>query len=177
MDPNPGSWFSQKDKLGGGVLFSHGCHYIDLLIWLLGNPVSVAGIGTRLGTEWMEGEGTHHSILQFESGALAQLFTSWGTKYRSRPALLHVHTTGGCFILGSDMLEVITEEGRKTLYEAPQSKVANSSALGEVEHFLDSIQTGTRPMTDGFEGMKSHRVIWALYSHQATPISLDGGRG
>ncbi|WJH33477.1 Gfo/Idh/MocA family oxidoreductase [Paenibacillus sp. CC-CFT747] len=54
LPPMPGTWFSRKDQLGGGVMFSHGCHYIDLLIWLLGNPVDVAFMGTRAGTEWME---------------------------------------------------------------------------------------------------------------------------
>ncbi|WP_019216623.1 Gfo/Idh/MocA family protein [Legionella tunisiensis] len=32
-------WHNQQETLGGGQLFSHGCHYIDLLMWFLGQPV------------------------------------------------------------------------------------------------------------------------------------------
>ncbi|MDF2724791.1 MAG: oxidoreductase [Paenibacillus sp.] len=172
LSPRPDTWFAKKDMLGGGVLFSHGCHYIDILIWLLGNPVQVAGLGTRVGTDWLEGEGTHHSVLQFESGALGHLVCSWGLQYKSTPALLHVHTTEACFVLAGSKLDVITKDGRQTLYEPTAPAIPNSSALGEVDHFLECIQTGKRPLTDGYEGLKSHRVVWALYSHQGTPVTL-----
>lgn len=172
LEPRPDQWFAKKDQLGGGVLFSHGCHYVDILLWLLGKPVRVAGLGTRVGTEWMEGEGTSHALIKFENGALAELTTSWGMKYKDSPALLHVHTTDACFVLKGGALEVITKEGRKTLYEPTEAPVPNSSALGECEHFLDCIQTGEKPLTDGHEGMKSHRVIWAIYGQDGVPVEM-----
>lgn len=171
LTPRPNEWFAKKDQLGGGVLFSHGCHYVDILLWLLGKPERVTGLGTRLGTEWMEGEGTSHALMRFESGALAHLTTSWGMRYKDSPALLHVHTPQACFILKGGKLEVVTEEGRKTLYEPVAPAVPHSSALAECEHFLDSIITGEKPMTDGYEGLKSHRVIWAIYGQDGVPVS------
>ncbi|HDS74613.1 MAG TPA: Gfo/Idh/MocA family oxidoreductase, partial [Firmicutes bacterium] len=36
----PSNWMCRAETLGGGQLFSHGCHYIDLLLWYLGEPVS-----------------------------------------------------------------------------------------------------------------------------------------
>src|SRR5690606_36714881 len=66
LDPMPpDSWFSSIDTLGGGVLFSHGCHSIDILLYLFGDPTDVVHLGTRDGTEWLEGEGTSHAILCF----------------------------------------------------------------------------------------------------------------
>lgn len=170
LNPAPGSWISKKDTLGGGVLFSHGCHYIDILQWLLGTAVEVAGLGTTLGTGWMEGEGTSHSLLKFESGAVAHLIASWGIKYSSSPALLHVHTPQACFILTWDKLKIITEDGSKTLYEPTSSAVPNSSALAECNHFLECIQSGEKPLTDGHESLKSHRIIWSIYQHKGAPI-------
>ena len=32
-------WYHTIKGLGGGQLFSHGCHYIDILLWFLGRPV------------------------------------------------------------------------------------------------------------------------------------------
>jgi predicted dehydrogenase len=168
LPPAPGTWFASKERLGGGVLFSHGCHYIDILLWLLGEPIQAVGLGTRLGTEWMEGEGTHHSLLKFAGGALAHLETSWGMKYKSRPALLHIHTPEACLIQTGNKLEVITAAGKQVLYEPEQPAASNRRALGEIEHFLECVQTGKRPLTDGNEGLRSLRTIWAIYSQGGT---------
>ena len=33
---------TEKDLNGGGQLFNHGCHYIDLLLYFLGNPMRIS---------------------------------------------------------------------------------------------------------------------------------------
>lgn len=174
LTPRPAdSWFSRKETLGGGVLFSHGCHHIDVLQFVLGNPVEVAGLSTRKGTEWMEGDGTHHALVKFENGAVAHLIASWGLKYRATPARLHLHTTEGCFVMTKEKLEVITEEGRLTLYEQDGPTIQNHVAFLEVDHFLSCVQSGARPAVDGYEGIKSLRIIRAIESHQGTPFKFE----
>lgn len=37
-------------RIGGGQLFSHGCHYIDVMLWFLGNPVTGTHVGTNYKT-------------------------------------------------------------------------------------------------------------------------------
>jgi len=37
-------------ELGGGQFFSHGCHYVDLMLRFLGNLVKGVHMGTNLGT-------------------------------------------------------------------------------------------------------------------------------
>ena len=37
-----GHWSRSAATLGGGQFFSHGCHYIDLLLWMLGRPKACA---------------------------------------------------------------------------------------------------------------------------------------
>jgi predicted dehydrogenase len=170
LEPRPDQWFAKKDQLGGGVLFSHGCHYVDILLWLLGDADRATGLGTRVGTEWMEGEGTSHAVIKFKSGALAHLITSWGLKYKDTPALLHIHTTKACFVVKGNTVEIINDEGRKVFYEPKEPPIPHGSALGECEHFLDCIATGATPETDGHEGMKSHRVIWAIYGQDGVAV-------
>ncbi|MBP1994926.1 Gfo/Idh/MocA family protein [Paenibacillus eucommiae] len=165
IPPMPGSWLSRKETLGGGVLFSHGCHYIDLLVWLLGKPVKVSTLGTRTGTEWMEGEGTAHSTMLFESGALGYLETSWGMQFAERRALMHIHTPKALLIVSSDLttLEAVTEKGRQTLMTHNSHTSPGSFVSGEIEHFLDCIEFGKKPETDGHDALKSLRAIWAMY--------------
>jgi predicted dehydrogenase len=173
LPPNPGSWFSRKETLGGGALFSHGCHHIDVLQFVLGSPAEVTGLGTRQGTEWMEGEGTHHELMKFESGAVAHLLVSWGLKYRETPlARLHLHATKGCFVMTTEKLEVITEEGRITLYEPAEPANPKHAAFREIEHFLTCVRDGARPAVDGYEGLKSLRIIRAIEAHRGAPVML-----
>jgi predicted dehydrogenase len=56
-NPSETHW-GRTARLGGGQLFSHGCHYIDLLLWFLGKPVYGTHVGTSVGTEWLLEEGT-----------------------------------------------------------------------------------------------------------------------
>ena len=58
-------WMHSIKGLGGGQLFSHGCHYIDILLWFLGRPVCGTHVGTNFGTPWMEREGTSNVTIKF----------------------------------------------------------------------------------------------------------------
>lgn len=173
MPPAPGSWFSKKSTLGGGVLFSHGCHYVDVMQWIMGDPVTSAEVGTQSGTEWMEGEGSSHSIYKYPNGAIGSLFVSWGTKYKDSSARYHIHTPEAVLILNNPMtkLEAVTANGRITLYEPPQGETP-FLAYGQVEHFLQCIQSGTKPQVDGEEALKSLRTIWQLDADkEVQPVS------
>jgi len=74
-----GHW-AHTGRLGGGQLFSHGCHYIDLLLWFLGKPVSGTHIGTNVGTEWLLREGTSEVTMKFENGTVAYHGATWGAR-------------------------------------------------------------------------------------------------
>lgn len=165
LPPMPGSWLSRKETLGGGVLFSHGCHYIDLLVWLLGKPEKVSTMGTRLGTEWLEGEGTAHSTILFESGALGYLETSWAMRFAEKPAFMQIHTPNALISINRNLttLEAVTEEGRQTIMTVQDDPTPGAFVSYEIEHFLECIETGRTPETDGHDAMKSLRVIWDMY--------------
>ena len=46
MENDRPDW-KQSARLGGGQFFSHGCHYVDLMLWFLGEPVRGMHFGTR----------------------------------------------------------------------------------------------------------------------------------
>ena len=93
--PEEGSWILSAKRLGGGQFFSHGCHYVDLLLWFLGKPVSGTHIGTNYGTPWMEKEGTSNAIIEFENGALGYHFGTWGAQGTRLGYSIHIHCTKG----------------------------------------------------------------------------------
>jgi predicted dehydrogenase len=155
-------WASSAEKLGGGQLFSHGCHYVDLLLWMLGDPIEGVHLGTNLGTPWMEREGTSEVILRFSSGAVGHHGATWGARGTRLGYAMHAHTAEG-------MLEADFGRGRLTLIrDGAETCLLETEpwckhGVGEMRHFLGCIETGGTPVTDGLSGLQGLRVIWRLY--------------
>lgn len=73
-----GPWRKFWDKAGGGTLITHASHLLDVLLWALGPPKSVVGkYATRLHEDLgVETEDIAMGVIEFESGALAQVLSS-----------------------------------------------------------------------------------------------------
>lgn len=170
-------WINQAATLGGGQFFSHGCHYVDLLLWFLGEPVRGTHLGTRLGTPWMEGEGTSHVSIEFEGGAIGYHGGTWGARGTRLKNSMHVHCTDGMieFTPGRDtlLLHRGATEGEKGGIEVLMETEVNKPMEREMEHFLDCIETGNKPLTDGRDSLQSLRVIWRLYKAEQNGVVAD----
>ncbi len=173
----PGSWMHSKETLGGGQLFSHGCHYIDILLAWMGQPIAGTHIGTNLGTPWMEGEGTSNVTLRFANGALGYHFGTWGAKGTRLQYSFHAHCTQG-------MLEGQISQGRLLLHQGAQEAERGHERLlfetdlgkhveNELMHFVECLEHGRRPLTDGLRSLQSLRVIWKLYEAEAQGMVAD----
>lgn len=169
----PDHW-SHLPSTGGGQLFTHGCHYIDILLWLLGRPLRGTHIGTEFGTPWMSREGTSNVCLEFEGGRLAYHFGTWGARGTRLGYAFHAHCTDG-------MIEADIRHSRLVVHRRGQQIVLVESAAGkqtenEMHHFLECIETGRRPLTDGPGSLQGLRVIWRLYEaeRQQTVADLRG---
>lgn len=183
----PSAWHCRAETLGGGQLFSHGCHYIDLLLWYMGNPLSGVHIGTNRGTPWMEKEGTSNVTMRFESGALGYHFGTWGARGTRLKYSFHAHCTGGMleFRLTSDEFEgerliFHKDDTEEVLLSAENAKPTRT----EMIHFLDCIDTGAEPLTNARDSLEGLRAIWRMYEAEEKGclanlqgISLGQGRG
>ena len=171
------NWLCRKATLGGGQLFSHGCHYIDILLAWMGEPTEGAHIGGNFGTPWMEGEGTSNVSLRFANGALGYHFGTWGARGTRLKYSFHAHCTDG-------MLEARIKEGRLILHRDAEEDAAGREKLlfeaepgkhvqGELAHFIECVETGARPLTDGPRSLQSLRVIWRLYEAEEQGVVAD----
>ena len=165
-------WMGKRETLGGGQLFSHGCHYIDLMLWMMGRPVSGSHFGTNLGTPWMDREGTSNVCLQFENGALGYHFGTWGARGSRLRYAFQAHCEQG-------MIDLMFYEGKlifrcKDPEHVPGKAVtsqetvlmeaeSNKSTALEMAHFIDCIQNGKTPETTPEESLAGLQVIWKLY--------------
>ena len=172
----PGHWGHRAATLGGGQLFSHGCHYIDILLWYLGEPVSGTHLGTNTGTPWMEREGTSNVTMRFAGGRLGYHFGTWGAR-GTRPALFHPRP------LQRGMIEADVSGQRLLAHAGGERKLLMESDAGagkhtenEMAHFIDCIERGQTPLTDGEASLQSLRVIWKLYEAEQRGVVADLGR-
>ncbi|MGC8804839.1 MAG: Gfo/Idh/MocA family protein [Candidatus Ratteibacteria bacterium] len=178
-----GHWARSAKLLGGGQLFSHGCHYIDFLLWFLGKPLCGCHIGTNRCTPWMEREGTSNVTIEFENGILGYHFETWGARGSRLKYSFHVHCEGG-------MLEVNREQGklilhhRATIHDAGIMKSKQMEEVlmetpdakptaEEMAHFVDCILTGNKPLTDAVSSLEGLRIIWKLYESEQKHILAD----
>lgn len=183
-----GHWSRSAARLGGGQFFSHGCHYIDLLLWFLGKPLTGFHMGTNLGTPWMEKEGTSNAVVKFENGVLGYHFGTWGARGTRLGYSIHIHCTEG-------MLEYNVFEGKLYLHSNINEEKANMDTSCKVQvlmeakdeskktqfetrHFIECIKNGTNPLTDGPSSLQGLRVIWRMYEAERSNTIADlGGLG
>ena len=173
-------------RLGGGQLFSHGCHYIDLLLWFLGNPVSGTHLGTKVGTPWMMEEGTSAVTMKFESGAIGYHGATWGARGSrlyydfqiqcEKGMIEYDHKKGEIRVYDSNKEHVpgeeITERGERVVWDR-RNAPPNKNTEREMIHFLECCRTGKKPFTDGRSSLQGLRVIWKLYEAEKQGVVAD----
>lgn len=178
-----GHWINSEQRLGGGQFFSHGCHYVDLLLWFLGKPIEGSHMGTRLGTPWLEGEGTSNVVLKFEQGVLGYHFGTWGARGTRLGYSIHIHCTEGMLeynhkerklFLHSNIKEekanLNTESSTQVLYEETDM---SKKTQYELLHFIQCVRDGTPSVTSGPQSLQGLRVIWRLYEAERNQTIAD----
>ena len=185
-DNKPRRDWRQTARLGGGQFFSHGCHYVDLLLWFLGEPVSGIHFGTKNGTPWMLREGTSAATIKFKNGAIGYHGATWGARgtrlgydfqIQTEKGLLdYVHREGKIYLYDGAQHHVPGREETtkyQVIWERPKEVAAGKTTCFEIAHFADCVRTGKTPLTSGEAALAGLRVIWAMYDAEAHGTVAD----
>ena len=169
--PEPEWDWSNTARLGGGQFFSHGCHYVDLLLRFLGEPLEGTHFGTRVGTEWLMREGTSVAIFKFKNGAIGYHGATWGARgtklgysfqiqterglleYNISDNEIRLYGGAGLHVPGAEASDCYT----RVLWKAEEgfSKETNF----EIDHFVDCVNNHKEPITGGRAALQSLRII------------------
>jgi UDP-N-acetyl-2-amino-2-deoxyglucuronate dehydrogenase len=157
---------------GGAALINQGIHTVDLLLWLLGEVVSVRSL-TRTSLHPIEGEDIALALLEFRSGAVATLEATT-CAFPGYPRRVEITGTDGTVTVEGD--DVVAAELRTPRPElVASSRTAPSGASSPrlasaddhrrvLEDFARAIRDGTPPVCDGPEGRRSLAVVEAVYA-------------
>jgi len=179
---------------GGGALMNQGIHTVDLLLWLLGDPIRVFG-RTRTALHTIEVEDTAIATLEFATGALASLEATTAA-YPGFPRIIELTGSEGTVVLERD--RIVSLQLRTPQSEPPPSTVndplarsgdpkpaeqATSAKISEagghravLEDFIHAIETGARPLCDGIEARRSVALVQAIYRSAQTGEQVPWSR-
>jgi predicted dehydrogenase len=175
---DPALWRKSWKSFPMGCLLSHGCHYVDQMIWNLGDVAQAAAFSSdHFQWDKLGREDTAVSIYRFTSGALGNYIASWGTRHTDCRLRFAVYLEGGHLILSYDpdgirritMWQQGEKEGRVMMEQDPRradqmdAYSAAKNFAGECAHFIDCIVNDKEPLTNGRESKKSMEAIIAAY--------------
>ena len=179
------TWRKDVEHAGGGTLIEHSIHDIDVLRWLLGDPVSVAAhTGSRFGHLGIEDTAAvtfayddgsvaqltsvWHQVLTRESGRHLEVFCEGAALWTDDDYLgpLHVQTSDGTHDVVGDMPEWAE---LLTVPEVYAKSIAHYGA--QVKAFLDGLGAGAIPAGGGYPGageaLAAHRLVDRAYRSAA----------
>jgi predicted dehydrogenase len=175
------TWRKEVGQAGGGTLIEHSIHDVDVLRWLLGDPVAVsAHIASRFGYEGIED--TAALRLTYADGSVAQLMSVWH-QVLSRESSRRVEVFCEKAMLWTDddylgPLHVQTDEGTSPIAGELPEWTAQLSIPEELmrpvapyaaasKAFLDALAGGAAGWPPASEALAAHRLVDAAYSSAA----------
>ncbi len=167
----------RADPLRHGVI-GGGCHAVDLLRWLGGDPQEVFAYGTKRLLPQVPYDDATVAVLKFDDNTMGKVFVSTGCKrdYTMRTVLYGTKGTLICDNTSPTMtLFTVGEDGMAHEPEIIEVEVNNHNAVREFESFAAAIQQGKPVLTDAREGAKTVEVCRAIIESAATgkPVRPD----
>ena len=163
----PETWFG---KMGG--LLENGIHKADLINWFGGEAESVsAEVGSF--SDYDDWEDYTMSLIRYKSRTVGVL--RWGSFMGARGSRgTIIDGTKGSMRLDMDsgnVYHILNGESEWTETVPPKGE---SGVVNELQHFVDSIRDGKKPMSDGRDGRNAVEVVLATYksAKEVSKVSL-----
>jgi len=186
--PGWGSWFTQKERAGGGCLIDIGVHMLDVAWYLMGSPPPDSVLGATfaafgpekrgLGSWGVRDEAGHFdvedlasAVVRFKTGSALTVDVSWAAHHPDRMWLYLLGERGGVSLFDRP-LTVYTEEGGQLREWQPE--VSRDDVRPHLlRHFVYCCRTGARPISPGEEGLEVTRMLQAIYESAKSGRSVS----
>lgn len=170
------NWRADPDRHG---VIGGGCHAVDLLRWLAGDPVEVFAYGTHRLLPTVPYDDATVAVMKFSDNLMGKVFVSTGCK-RDYTMRTCIYGTKGTIICDntSPTMTLFTTDDEGVVNEKPEIidiQVNNHNAAKEFEVFADAIINNKKVVTDAREGAKTVEVCRAIVksSESGMPVKPD----
>ncbi len=164
----------RSDPLRHGVI-GGGCHAVDLIRWLVGDPEEVFAYGTHKLLPTVEYDDATIAIMKFNDNLAGKVFVSTGCKrdYTMRTVIYGTKGTLICDNTSPEMTLFTTDEEGVTKEPVKvEVEVNNHNALKEFAVFADAILNDKPVMMDAREGAKSVEVCLSIVESSKTGVPV-----
>ena len=166
----PGMWRSRRDETPGGSMTNVGIHKVDTLQYLLGPVARVMAFARRVAVTGVDIDDTTSVLLEFASGSLGYLGTSW--VHPNRTSVITLHGTEAQAFWEADGARLAVAKRGQPQPEAvplgPVDTMATDAVVEEVAEFGRCVRKGGRPEVGGEEGTANVAVLEAVVESAAT---------
>jgi len=187
---NPGGWFSDITRSGGGPLIDIGVHVIDLCWYLMGRPKvktisanTYRQLGNRANVRHLSAykaadfdasvntvEDLANAIIRFENGASLMVDVSFTLHAKQDEGSVKLYGEKGGFEIDPS-LAIVTEKYDTILNVTPQTD-SNSFQFeaafqNEINHFINCVQTGEQPLSPVEDGVEMMKILCGIYESAA----------
>ncbi|MBT2762303.1 Gfo/Idh/MocA family oxidoreductase [Paenibacillus sp. ISL-20] len=183
---NPGGWFSDIERSGGGPLIDIGVHVIDLCWYMMGRPkpVSVSAntyrkLGNRSNVrnlsfykaadydaEKNTVEDMANALIRFENGASILVDVSFTLHAKENLQSVKLYGDKGGFEIDPEVV-IVTEKHDTIINIQPQTDSKgfdfDAAFQSEVDHFISSIENGTSPLSPVEDGVEIMKILCGIY--------------
>lgn len=187
---NPGGWFADKTRSGGGPIIDLGVHVIDLTRYLMGNPkpVSVYAVaGSKLGdrqylknnvgwrpkdanaTDPCTVEDFATALIRYDNGAVTFLETSYDINGEDIARRQLFGTKGGMDLsdgvkIYGEYNDFLADINVNTKYYKEHADLFDQ----EMAHFVDCVLNGTECRAKAEDGIVVMKILDAIYKSAET---------
>lgn len=166
-------------EMDGGALMNQGIHFLDLLVWYMGDPVSALSYARTLVHD-IEAEDTLAATLSFPGGALATINATTAAA-PGFPHRIEIYgTRGGVQVEGETIKRWDTASGEASTFRASLAAVESAAETGAgssptslsieghakvYQDFVRAIREDRALLVDGREGRRSLAAVLMIYAN------------
>lgn len=183
---NPGGWFSDKERSGGGPLIDLGVHVIDICWYLMGRPKvkSVSGntyhkLGNRANIQNLSFyqaadydatkntvEDLANALIRFENGASLMVDVSFTLHAKKDEIAVKVYGEKGGAEVEPEFF-IVSEKHDTILNVTPQVDHSSfdfvESFQNEINHFVESFQGHRETLSPVQDGVEMMKILCGIY--------------
>jgi UDP-N-acetyl-2-amino-2-deoxyglucuronate dehydrogenase len=156
----------------GGVLMNQAIHSIDLLLWLVGEPVLSVYGKTATQMHIMEAADMGQAVISFGNGAFGHILASTSIMPGFPPKLAFYGEKGSIVMEGTEITHWSVPDvdlpagngisGKGNGVSDPRDIPSTFHKL-QLQDVAEALRTGKNPLVSGIEGMKAVRLIEGIY--------------
>lgn len=188
---NPGGWFCDKSRSGGGPLIDLGVHVIDFVRFAMGNPKPISvyaatfqKLGDRRNLKTPKGyvsadhkpdelcdvEDLATALIRFDSGAVLNIEVSFSLNVSEDRGAIELYGTKGGAKVDPDLTLYSEANGYMTNTQLVANTELSGEGLfeGEINHFVDCLLGKTECLSPAEDGIALMQILDAAYESAKT---------